>query len=80
MVRNRGKRIHIQMVMNGQKVGVGTPAQTKREAEKVEAAIKRAIRIGDAPLLDPVEHEVCKWMKPIVITLYLTGMRRGEVV
>jgi integrase len=59
MVRKRGNKLYLQMVIHGVEVGVSTPARTKREAEAIAEAIKRAVRINDAHHLEPVEREIC---------------------
>ncbi|MBM3299096.1 MAG: site-specific integrase [Deltaproteobacteria bacterium] len=59
MVRKRGKMWHLQIPIYGVEVGASTPARTRKEAEAIEAAIKRAVRIGDAHHLEPVEKAVC---------------------
>lgn len=40
-------------------VGAPTPGRTRKEAETIGEAIKRAVWIADARYLDPVEREVC---------------------
>ncbi len=59
MVRRRGKKWHLKFSLYDVEVGAPTPARTKKEAETIGEAIKRAVRIGDARHLDPVEKEVC---------------------
>ena len=59
MVRRRGKRWHLKFSLYDVEVGAPTPARTKKEAETIGEAIKRAVRIGDARHLDPVERDVC---------------------
>ncbi|HMK37663.1 MAG TPA: tyrosine-type recombinase/integrase [Desulfomonilaceae bacterium] len=59
MVRRRGKKWHLKLSLYDVEVGAPTPARTKKEAETIGEAIKRAVRIGDAHHLDPVERDVC---------------------
>ena len=59
MVRIRGKKWHLKFSLYGVEVGAPTPARTKTEAEAIGQAIKRAVRIGNADHLDPVERDVC---------------------
>ena len=59
MVKRRGNVWHIRFRFKKREVWATTQASLKREAERIEQAVKYAIRTGDYNRLDPESRGVC---------------------